>query len=639
MAASCAPHRRLFRKYVLLFVALVSAALVGSGLLQAYFSYQESAASVGQIQREKAATAATKIGQFIDETQREIVDVIPPPWLADTVDLAQREIDYRLLLRRAPAITEVRYLDGSGREQLLVSRLTMNVVRSGTDYSMDPGFLRARADHDYFSDVYFRSGSEPYVTFSRAEGGADACVTTAEVNLKFIGDVISQIRIGRSGYAYLVDPSGRLIAHPDLELVLQLTDLSTLPQVSAAIAARSAGVETDSGLSGNNLEGQTVVAAYDVIDPPGWSVIVEQSQAEVFGPLYASLERTAVLLIGGLIVAVLAGLYVTRRMVAPIQALRVGAARIGSGALDHRIDVRTHDELEVVADEFNRMSARLQESYASLEARIQERTRALAATLEELAQRTHELEVVSQHKSEFLAHMSHELRTPLHAIIGFSEMLLEHTHGEVNERQARSLNHVLTAGRHLLELINDVLDLSKVEAGRMELEREQFVLSDVIEGCLTVMRESATRRKISLRVDLDPAIGVIDGDERRVKQVVFNLLSNALKFTPEGGHILVSARLIDGEVQVAIRDNGTGIPREDWTRIFEPFQQSRQRPGTINGGTGLGLALSRQFIELHGGRLWVESDVGSGSTFSFSLPAPTRATVDGAEAVAVSSSG
>src|SRR5581483_6377158 len=243
-----------------------------------------------------------------------------------------------------------------------------------------------------------------------------------------------------------------------------------------------------------------------------------------------------------------------------------------------------------------------------------------ARLFQEIEEKSRELEIASQHKSEFLANMSHELRTPLNAIIGFSEVLLEQMFGELNAKQEEYLQDILSSGRHLLSLINDILDLSKVEAGRMELELGTFALPEALENGLTMIKERASRHGIQLSLDVDPQIGMVEADERKVKQVVFNLLSNAIKFTPDGGQVALTARLADDEIAIAVRDTGIGIAPEDQARIFEEFQQARHQATQTREGTGLGLALTKRFVELHGGRIWVESEVGMGSTFTFTLP-------------------
>jgi signal transduction histidine kinase len=242
-----------------------------------------------------------------------------------------------------------------------------------------------------------------------------------------------------------------------------------------------------------------------------------------------------------------------------------------------------------------------------------------ARLFREIADKSRQLEAASRHKSEFLANMSHELRTPLNAIIGFSEVLAEKMFGEVNDKQAEYLQDILESGRHLLSLINDILDLSKIEAGHMELEPADFDLPSAIDNALILVRERASRRGITLGSTIDEHLGTIRGDERKVKQVLLNLLSNALKFTPEGGRIDVGGRL-DGEVaEVSVTDTGIGIAPADQEAVFEEFRQVGAAERKAEG-TGLGLALSRRFVELHGGRIWVQSEVGHGSTFTFTLP-------------------
>ncbi len=216
--------------------------------------------------------------------------------------------------------------------------------------------------------------------------------------------------------------------------------------------------------------------------------------------------------------------------------------------------------------------------------------------------------------------MSHELRTPLNAILGFSEVLAERMFGEVNEKQAEYLQDILSSGRHLLSLINDILDLSKVEAGRLELELGQFHLPTALDNALTLVRERATRHGITLTQTVDERVGDIVADERKVKQILLNLLSNAVKFTPEGGRVGLTATAADGVLTIAVSDTGVGIAPEDQAAIFEEFRQVGRDDTRKQEGTGLGLTLAKKFVELHGGRIWVQSQVGQGSTFSFTLP-------------------
>jgi GAF domain-containing protein len=243
-----------------------------------------------------------------------------------------------------------------------------------------------------------------------------------------------------------------------------------------------------------------------------------------------------------------------------------------------------------------------------------------ARLFHEVADKSRLLEAASRHKSEFLANMSHELRTPLNAILGFSEVLAERMFGEVNEKQAEYLQDILSSGRHLLSLINDILDLSKVEAGRLELELGRFHLPTALDNSLTLVRERATRHGITLTQTVDPGVADIVADERKVKQILLNLLSNAVKFTPEGGRVGLTATAAEDVITISVSDTGIGIVQEDQAAIFEEFRQVGREDARKQEGTGLGLTLAKKFVELHGGRIWVQSHVGQGSTFTFTLP-------------------
>lgn len=349
-------HRaRLFRKYATLIVSLVGGALLVSGGIGLYASYQETRAALLMLEREKAQAAAARIGQFVTETERQLGWTTFPQSTAGPAAMEQRRLDLVKLLRQVPAIMEASYIDGSGREQVRLSRLAFDVVGSGTDRSADPRFAQARRSGTYFGPVYFRKESEPYMSMaSRAERGGG--VTTAEVNLKFIWDVVTQIRIGKTGLAYVVADDGSLIAHPDISLVLRRTNMSALPQVKAVLAGGAADASGYTEGEAIDTAGRKVLAAYSRIEPLGWTVFVEQPREEALAPLYASLLRTAVVLLAGLLLAVLASLLLARRMMRPINALREGAAAIGAGNLDQRIALATGDELQELGEQFNQMA-------------------------------------------------------------------------------------------------------------------------------------------------------------------------------------------------------------------------------------------------------------------------------------------
>jgi signal transduction histidine kinase len=387
---------RLFAKYVALFVAVVALALLSNGMFEVFFYYREHKAALIRIQREQAEAAAAKIGQFIKEIESQLGWTTQLPWSAGSVE--QRRFDALRLLRQVPAITELAQVDSTGKERLRVSRLAMDVIDSGLDLSNDPKFTEAVASKVYYGPVYFRRESEPYMTLSLAGTRKDAGVSIAEVNLKLIWDVVSQIKVGERGHAYVVDAKGRLIAHPDISLVLRNTDLSGLSQVKAA--QMSAGTAAESLQGAKNIQGQEVLTASAPVVPLGWTMLVELPVEEAYASLYQSLQRLALVLLGALIFAVFAGMFLARRMVVPIRALRVGAARIGGGDFEQRISVKTGDELEGLADQFNDMGARLQESYADLERKVEQRTAELSESLEQQTATSEVLQVISSTPGE-----------------------------------------------------------------------------------------------------------------------------------------------------------------------------------------------------------------------------------------------
>ena len=783
------PRGRLFRKYVLVLLVLVGGVLLVSSLIELYFSYRQTQTALVGLEREKAVAAAARIEQFVKDIEQQVSWTTHAAFDDPKAALEQREIDFLRLLRNIPAITELTYVDASGREQLRVSRLALDEIGLGKNVAQDPKFTQTRSGGTYFSPVYFRNESEPYMTVAVPGGEYGLEVTAAEVKLTAIWDVISQIHVGRAGYAYAVDSLGHLIAHPDISLVLQKQDLSALPQVKAALA-EGPGAGEATGVIATSQRGGRVLTAHASIVPLRWWVFVEQPLSEAFAPLRASILRSAVLFVFGLVLSILASIGLARRMVAPIRTLQAGAARVGAGDLGHRIEVRTGDELQALADEFNRSTARLQESYEGLEQKVEARTSELARMVEnlkalsrssqtvgasleiqtvlntivanatdlagayggviyeyddasqefhvsashrmapehfeavraapirigegavgtagarrmpiqvhdvmdpqepvaahirpilsrsgqrslvalpllreqrllgglvvwrqeagsfpaevvdtlqtfaaqsalaiqnarlfqEIQEQSRQLELASQHKSQFLANMSHELRTPLNAIIGVTEMLLEDAQAE-RTNEVEPLGRILRAARHLLALINDILDLSKIEAGRMELHVEIFAIAPLVEEVVTTVRPLADKNRNRIIRECPPDIGRMRADILRVRQSLLNLASNASKFTEDGLITLTARRERQGGhewITFAVADTGIGMTPEQTGRLFEDFSQVDASTTRKYGGTGLGLAISRRFCRMMGGDITVESAPGVGSTFTIRLPA------------------
>jgi signal transduction histidine kinase len=775
------------RKYVAVLFLLVGGILLLSSIVNLYFSYRQTKAALIRVQRQQALAAAARIEQFVKGIERQVRAAMEVPFTDAAMVREQREIDFLRLLRDVPAITEIIQLDPDGRVQLLVSRLAPNEVASRRDLSGDARFLKTRIGRPYFSPVYFRKESEPYLTIAVPWGEGAPEVAAAEVDLKAIWHVISQIRVGATGYVYVVDQRGILVAHPDMSAVLQARDIAGLSQIRAARAAPAAPVVTE----GPGLQGGRVVTSHAAIAPLGWIVFAEQPLAEAFAPLQGAIVLSSIFFVLGLGLSVVASIALARRMVQPIRALQEGAARIGAGELEHRIDVRTGDELEALGNEFNQMASHLEESYATLEHKVATRTRELARSVQELQalgeigqavnstldletvldtivaravqlsnanggliyeydaatrefsrirgahavhddlrnvlsvaplrlgegaagqaavrqepvqiadvlahgsydvarvrtlfeqrgvrsllavpllfdrriigvlvvwgrdpepfpqgiidllqtmatqsvlaiqnarmfrdieDKSRQLEAASRHKSEFLASMSHELRTPLNAVLGFNEMILGGVYGEVPTDLQEPLADIQNSGKHLLRLINNVLDLSKIEAGRMELAVAEYSVQDAVESVRVALRPLAEDKRLEFVATVPADIPLARGDGGRITQCLMNLAGNALKFTRRG-RVEIAVELRGDLLIYRVADTGIGIAKDKIDTLFDEFRQGDATVTSEFGGTGLGLSITRKFVELHGGRIWAESELGRGSTFFIAIPLRVR---------------
>jgi signal transduction histidine kinase len=604
----------LSAKYIGAFALLVAVPVICTSVYLLYSSYEDNKRALARLQQEKARSVALMVDQyFADLTKR--MTATRGSYLSFT---ALGSALQPLLDDNA---TEAFYIDSTGRKTLASAGGGLTRVKG--NFLHDRSVEQAWAAGVYFGPVYAprllanpRARSMQVMVAEsanpRVRHQAGLGVFGATIDLGIIQDLVRQTRLGTSGYVYAVDSGGAPIAHPNGSAYSRRT--LALPQVTKALASSNTGSTT-----GRNLRGEKVLSTWATVGPVGWKVFVEQPESAAFAPIRGKIWRTALLLAAFLVAGIGLSVLLARHLVRPIKQMRTAAARIGAGAYDERIELRRRDELGGLADELNRMAVSLQASVQGLEQKVEERTRELQQVLAELSRKGRQLEIASQHKSDFLANMSHELRTPLNAIIGFSQVLRQGMFGPVNAKQKEYLNDILSSGHHLLSLINDVLDLSKVEAGQVELEVASFSLREALERGVVMVREPASKRGVALSLELAPDLDVVEGDERRLRQVVFNLLSNAVKFTPEGGSVVVASARVDGEVQVSVTDTGPGIVAHERERIFEEFQQTdvgvQQRDGT-----GLGLALSKRLVELHGGRIWVESEHGHGSRFVFTLP-------------------
>ncbi|GJE62253.1 sensor histidine kinase [Methylobacterium trifolii] len=628
-------HLRLATKLALALVGLVTIVLLINGAVSVWLNYREARRAAFQVQQEKARGAAERVDTFISEIESQIGWTARAEWRR--VPLEQQRYDFIRLLRQAPAITEVAYLDPAGKEQLRVSRLEPDVVGSGKDYATDTRFVSAIADKVWFGPVYLRRGSEPYMTVAVSHSGRDPGVTVAEVNLKLIWDVVSVIRVGTKGYAFVVTSTGRLVAHPDLSFVLRDSDLSRRPEVAQALA--HIGSEKQSPSSSSQIatvtNEDTVLSAHAVIRRVGWIVFVQLPLSEAIAPVYVSLIQTLVLLILGILLATVAGTLLARRLVVPIQRLQEGAERFGVGDLSQRISIKTGDEIEILADRFNLMAGRVQEAYETLEAKVEERTRDLNRSLDDLHMAQDRL--VQSEKLASLGHLvagvAHEINTPLGIALTTATTIC----GETGAFRARLSAGPLSRSRlqHFVDRVDEGADLlyanltraadlvhgfKQVAVDRSSDEHRSFVLdvwlNELVASLQPLLRNGGhvIRQECPFGLTVETHPGALG-------QVVTNLISNAVIHAFEArcnGHIIIRVSHPSAEyVRIEVADDGRGITPTDLQRVFDPFFTTARS----SGSTGLGMHIVHNLVTVKlNGRIDVNSTVGRGTIVSVEIP-------------------
>ena len=599
---------RLLRHYFLISVILVAGGLVASGLLEIFFRYRESKEHLALLQQEAAAVAALKIERFIQDIETAMKAAAKGQGVAPDFKFELKRLFYL-----APAITQATILDDRGSQLARLSRLRVVSTGKDSDYSSSTAFQQARQGQSYLSPVFFARNSEPYLTIAlpvEQFKGEIVGVLLADVNLKYVWDVVSSIKAGKAGYAYVVGRSGDLVAHPDIALVLQNRNIADLAQVQAAFGS---AIDAGKFREAKNIHGKDVISSFALIPRLDWAVFIERPIEEVYETLYGSLLRTFTLLLIGLGVALLASGLVARRVLRPLRRLGEGADRIGSGDLSYRVNLKTRDEIEALAEQFNKMAAALQGAHDRLEEKVADRTRELVTANEKLKE-------LDKLKSDFLSNVFHELRTPLTAIEGLAANMLDGIIGPVNDKQIEYLADIKTSTDRLARLIENLLDLSIIAAERAEMKPSAISLLALVQEVSLGLRTIAKNKLTDLELgSLEPL--TVWADRDRIAQVLTNLIGNAIKFTPPQGRVVVSAHMNGGAwAQVSIADTGPGIPPEEVRKIFNEFYQVT-RPGKQKSqGVGLGLAISKKLVEMHGGKIWVESEVGKGSMFHFTLP-------------------
>ncbi|HEY3908655.1 MAG TPA: ATP-binding protein [Stellaceae bacterium] len=669
------PARRRLRiglapKLALAFVGLVSFVLLVSAGLEGWLGYRDAETAAIQIQQEKARDAAGRIEEFVRDIESQIGWTTPPQW--DALPVEQRRYDFIRLLREVPAISELTEIDSSGKEELKVSRIAPDVVASGADDAAQPRFAAAEAHGAWFSPVYFRNRSEPYMTIAVAHAGRHAGVTVAEVNLRFIWDLITTMRVGRTGYAYVVDARGRLIADPDLSLVLRDTDWSHTPQVAMALASLRGGNSAPGSHIGEAPDGAEVLTAYAPVRRLDWVVCVELPLAEALAPVYASLYRMAALLALGLLLAAALGTLLARRMVVPIRRLQDGADRLGSGEHGAPIQIHTGDEIEILAERFNQMAAKVRDSHDTLEAKVEARTEALQAREQEAREarlaaeqalsdlRRAQDRLVETQKlaalGQLTAGIAHEIKNPLNFVNNFAELSAELIDelcaalavkeavspdavrdeiGDLTQMLNANLAKIVEHGKRADSIVKNMLLHSRAGAG----ERRAANLNALVEESLNLAYHGARAERpdfnVTLYRDLDPAIGEIDVYPQEITRVLLNLFGNGFYAVRErqlsAGEpgfeptLWVATRALAKRVEIRVRDNGTGIPDAAKAKIFDPFFTTKP----AGEGTGLGLSLSHDIVvKQHGGSFEVHSEEGAFTEFVITLPAAMTAVAE-----------
>lgn len=582
-------------------VSLVAAlGIVAACSLQAWLSARAATTLAHQVQQQQAQGLVRQVEAFFYLIDRGLIVVASMPWNLPGMDTMQRRREFETLLLLSPAITELKWYDAAGVERVVVSRLATE--RAGAGETQATADVRSANHVPRIVSLGAIDGLDLSVVIALKDRGPNPGITTATVNLQFLSALVEKFKVGTSGRAYIVDHEGRLIAHPNAGFAARLRREGPLHTEGSNGTASDSTSLSPLGLL---LPVESVSSSAPVLNA-GWRVVVEQDYAEVLAPVSNLLKLSAALLFFTLVGAVMIGRTLAASVVKPIEALDADVRRFSEGRLDARTSVTTRDEVGQLAQSFNQMADELEDYTKGLEAKV--------------AEKTAELELANRHKSEFLANMSHELRTPLNAVIGFSDVLKEQYFGPLNNKQSEYVQDINASGQHLLSLINDILDLSKIEAGKMELEATRFDLAETVETALTLVRERALKHGLALSAEVAADVGVVTADERKVKQVLINLLSNAVKFSHPGGWVRVSATRDKNGVTVVVADSGIGIAQEDQGAVFEEFRQLQDGGSAKHEGTGLGLALARRFVELHGGRIWVESEAGKGARFCFTLP-------------------
>ena len=575
-----------------------------------------------ELQVELASVTAQRIHNFVRRKIERFSDN------ADAVSLyplgsKEQQLLLRLLVKNDSSFSDASIIDARGMEVLKVSDRRVYFPSDFSDQSKAAKFIKAFKGEDYISPVYTSTRAQPYVTLAIPLWGAAQSivgVASAEADLSFLWDVIGKIHFATAGYGYLVDEHGNLIAHKDAALVLKRIDLRQVAGVQRFLRNPTRSDSTPAH-EGRGLMGSPVLATYWPVPELGWAIVLEEPLDAALANVEILKRSALVLLVMGLLVGTAVIAWVSSRMTGPIRELHQGAKIIGSGNLDYRVDIKSGDEIEWLGEEFNKMAGELKVSYATLEQKVKDKTGELEKSNSELEQAYSSLLMANKAKDEFLSVMSHELRTPLNVIMGYSGMIKEGILGTINPEQSQALGKVIGRSSDLLIMITEILQATSIEAGKVQLEKHDIQLKDLLEN-LKSNYEIPLSNGIAINWDYPLDTVTLHTDSAKLKHILQNLINNAIKFTSQGS-VSITAKYISQAraAQFQVADTGIGIPQEMLPSIFEMFHQVDSSETRTYGGVGIGLYIVKKYTDLLGGEIQAKSALGKGTTFTLTIPA------------------
>jgi signal transduction histidine kinase len=586
-----------------------------------FYSVSEIKRGAAELQTEIASVTADRIRNFVQRKIERFSDT------ADAVSLyplgsKEQQLLLGLLVKNDNSISEASIIDARGMEVIKVSDRRVYFPSDFSNQNKAEKFNKALKGEDYISRVYTSDKAQPYVTIAIPLWGAAQSivgVVSAEADLSFLWDVIGKMHFGAAGYAYLVDEHGNLIAHKEAPLVLKKLNLRQVGGVERFLRNPTRSDLTP-GQEGRGLMDRPVLVTYAPVPELRWGVILEEPLDTALANVEILKRLALLLLVIGLAVGAAVIAWVSGRITGPIRELHQGVKIIGSGNLDYRVNIDTGDEIEWLGEEFNKMAAELKVFYATLEQKVKDKTIELETSNSQLEQANRSLVKANNAKDEFLHVMSHELRTPLNVLMGYSHLVKDGTFGTINQKQVNALDKVIGGANELMNLISEILSVTGIETGKVRAEIFQIQMHELLDD-LKSNYDIPINKKLTFNWDYPAEPRIIKTDGDKLKHILQNLINNAVKFTDEGS-ITFTARYIP-ETKIAefkVADTGIGIEQEMLPSIFQRFHQLDSSETRTYGGVGLGLYIVKQYIEILGGQIQVNSEFGKGSIFAVTIP-------------------